>query len=307
MLTRHPPRLPSLDGLRAFEVAARRLNFTEAGLELCVTQGAVSQRIKALELELGAALFVRGKAGLALTPDGQRLARGVGEALERIRQALEGFGHHGARPLKVSVLPSFALCWMLPRLHRLATHSPATRVELLAEREVVDLRQGGIDLAVRFGAGNTVGYRSERLMEDSVVPVCAPALAPPHGAAFTVADLVRLPILHDSPADLDASGSDWASWLRRVGAGGVVLPPGQHFGQADLVIEAAARGLGVALARLSLVGDHLASGRLVRLPLPALPTAYAYHLVWRPETDLATATLRAWLHDEARADLANAA
>lgn len=305
MPTKTQCRMPSLDGLRAFEVAARRLSFTEAGQELFVTQGAVSQRIKALEQELGAPLFHRRRAGLALTLGGQRLATGVGEGIERLRQALDEFnGGQAARPLKLSVLPSFALCWILPRLHRLAARHPATRVELLAQREVVDLRQGGIDLAVRFGAGHSRGLPSQRLMGDSVAPVCAPSLLQRHDGPRAPADLARLPILYDSPTDGDESGSDWASWLGRVGCPDVVLPPGQHFGQADLAIEAAARGLGVALARLSLVGEHLAAGRLVRLDLPVLPTAYAYHLVWRPDTDAATRPLRAWLHSEAAADAA---
>lgn len=299
MFNRNQRRMPSLDGLRAFEVAARCLSFTKAGQELFVTQGAVSQRIKALEQEIGAPLFHHRKAGLALTPGGQRLAESLSDAIGRIRQALDEFGDdRTAQPLKLSVLPSFALCWMLPRLHRLAEGYPATRVELLAQREVVDLRQSGIDLAVRFGAG-CQNLPSQRLMGDGVVPVCAPALLGHYGVPRTPAGLVDFPILYDSPTDGDESGSDWASWLRRVGCPGVVLPPGQHFGQADLAIEAAVRGLGVTLARLSLIGEHLAAGRLVRLSLPALPTAYAYHLVWRPETDAATRPLRTWLQSEA--------
>ena len=305
MFVRTRRTVPSLDGLRAFEVAARRLSFTEAGQELCVTQGAVSQRIKSLEAELGMALFHRHRTGLALTPPGIRLAEGVGAAMERIREALDALeGAHTSRPLKLSVLPSFALCWVVPRLHRLAERCPAIRVELLAQREVVDLRNSDIDLAVRFGPAPAAALPSTRLMGDSVMPVWSPALHAHHGDLRAPADLLGLPILYDSPTEHDESGSDWASWLTRVGCSGVVLPAGQHFSQADLTIEAAVQGLGVALARLSLVGAHLAAGRLLRLGMPALPTAYDYHLIWRPETRAATQALRAWLQDEADATAA---
>lgn len=301
-------QMPSLDALRAFEVAARRLSFTEAGRELCVTQGAVSQRIKALELELGATLFHCRKAGLALTPTGQHLAGGVREAIDRIHKALDEIDRDPAhRPLKVSVLPSFAFCWILPRLHRLAERHPATRVELLAQAEVIDLRESDVDLAIRFGPGRCQGLVSQHLMSDSVVPVCAPALLERYERPRTPGDLAHLPILRDSPTERDDSGTDWASWLRRIGWPQVELEPGQHFSQADLVIEAAVRGLGVALARLSLIAEYLTAGRLVRLSMPALPTAYAYHLLWRPDADAATEVLRAWLLSEAAASMPAAA
>jgi LysR family glycine cleavage system transcriptional activator len=289
-------RIPSLDALRAFEVAARRLNFTEAAEELCVTQGAVSQRIKALEAEIGEALFVRGKGGLTLTPTGGRLAERVREAMDRIQAAFAE--DIVPRPLRVSVLPSFASCWLMPRLHRFMLRHPTIRVELLAQGEVVDLRKADIDLAIRFGPGHHHGLMSQRLMGDSVVPVCAPRLLALYKAPLSPDDLADMPILRDAPTEHDGSGTDWTTWLAQVGAPHVGLGPGQLFSQADLTIEAAARGLGVALARESLLGEHLASGRLVRLALPAMPTRYAYHLIWRDAAGAATETLRAWLQAE---------
>jgi LysR family transcriptional regulator, glycine cleavage system transcriptional activator len=292
-------RLPSLDALRTFEVAARRLSFTAAAEELFVTQGAVSQRIKALEDEIGEPLFFRHKSGLRLSPKGEQLARKVREAIEHIHSAFDDAA--ASRPLRVSVLPSFAHLWIMPRLPRFMASNPAVRVEMLAQGEVVDLYRSDIDLAIRFGPGRYDGLMSERLMGDSVIPVCTPELLSRYAEPRTAADLVGMPILRDAPTEHDGSGTDWATWLVRVGWPQVDLGPGQLFSQADFTIDAAARGLGVALARASLIGEHLAAGRLVRLPLPAVPTPYSYHMIWRAETGEATAVLRRWLRSEAEA------
>ena len=291
-------KMPSLNALRVFDAAARRLSFTEAAAELCVTQGAVSLRIKALEAERGELLFERGNHGLALTPAGSRLASGIRAALEHIQAAWND--DPDSRPLKVSVLPSFAACWIMPRLPRLAEQHPGTEVELLAHSGVVDLRQTGVDLAIRFGLGRYSGVVSQRLMGDCVVPVCAPALLAHHALPREPADLARMPILHDAPTEADGSGTDWATWLEQVDCPHLGLERGPRFSQADLALEAAARGLGVALARISLATEHLGTGRLVRLPLPAVPTAYSYHLVWRSEASADTQVLRQWLLSEAQ-------
>ena len=290
-------KVPSLNALRFFEAAARRLSLTQAADELCVTQGAVSQRIKALEAELGYKLFRRTPAGLVLTHEGARLASGVRDGLERIEAAWNG--EAATRPLRLSVLPSFAACWLVPRLGRLSERCPSARVELLAQSAAVDLQQEGVDLAIRFGLGRYPGLTSRPMMGDSVVPVAAPSLLERYPPPQVPADLARVPILYDAPTEHDASGTDWASWLEQVGCPDVAFRPGPRFSQADLVIEAAARGLGVALARVSLAAEHLASGRLVRLNLQAVPTSYSYHLVWRAEASAHTEEVRSWLMAEA--------
>jgi LysR family glycine cleavage system transcriptional activator len=292
-------RLPSLDALRTFEVAARRLSFTAAAEELFVTQGAVSQRVKALEEEIGEPLFYRHRNGLRLSPKGEQIARHVREAIEHIQSAFDDGA--GGRALRVSVLPSFASCWLMPRLPRFMAANPEVRVEILTQAALVDLHRDDIDLAVRFGRGNDDGFCSERLMGDSVIPVCSPELLRAYEAPRTPSELVGMPILRDVPTEHDGSGTDWATWLACVGWPQIDLGPGQLFSQADFVIDAAARGLGVALARASLIGEHLAAGRLMRLPLPAVATRYAYHVIWRAESEPATAALRAWLRSEAGA------
>jgi LysR family glycine cleavage system transcriptional activator len=281
-------RMPSLDALRAFEVAARRLSFTAAADELCVTQGAVSQRIKALELELGVALFDRVRTGLVLTPQGEALAQGVRQGLHRIAVALDGLGEPGAGAvvegrLALSVLPSLASCWLMPRLPRFQARHPGIEVQVSADPQYIDLAaRPEIDLALRFGDGNYPGLVSARLMGDSVTPVCSPSLLARVGAIDSVAALAGVPVLHDAPTESDASGSGWQSWLVHVGAPGLKLPAGQRFNQAALTLEAAALGLGVALARASLVAEHIAARRLVRLRLPSVPTAYSYYAVATP-------------------------
>jgi LysR family transcriptional regulator, glycine cleavage system transcriptional activator len=295
--------VPPLEGLRAFEVAARHLNFTEAANELLVTQGAISQRIKSLERELGVTLFDRLARGLVLTEEGRRLADGVRQGLGEIERALSDLTrarHEG--PLIVSVLPSFATRWLVPRLHRFARLHPGIQLQVLAEQALADLRSSRIHAALRFGGGLYPGLVTSMIMGDAVAPVCSPALfdAP---RSMTVRDLAALPILHDTTTEGDGSGTDWASWLRFAGAADIRLPEGQRFNQADHVIDAAVSGLGVALARLSLVGADLAQRRLVRLPLPAMTTPYSYHLVCNAElkSNPKLIKFRDWLLNEAKA------
>ena len=300
----HARPVPALDGLRAFEVAARHLNFTEAANELLVTQGAVSQRIKVLERELGVALFDRLARGLVLTEQGKRLAEGVRQGLGEIDRALSDLaraGHDG--PLVVSVLPSFATRWLVPRLHRFAKLHPGIQLQVLSEQALADLRNSRVHAALRFGGGNYPGLVTNTIMGDAVAPVCSPGLLDGLRGPVRLQDLGTLPILHDTSTEGDGSGTDWASWLDFAGAAGLHLPEGQRFNQADHVIDAAVSGLGVALARVSLVGADLALRRLVRLPLPAMTTLYSYHLVCNAElkSNPKLIQFRDWLLAEADA------
>lgn len=281
-------RMPSLDALRAFEAAARRLSFTEAAGELHVTQGTVSQRVKLLEQDLGRALFERTPRGLCLTEAGESLARGVGEALERIRLALAGLDTSGAAGvLEVSVLPSFATRWLVPRLQGFSRHHPEIEIRVHAQGQVLDLRAGEGEAAIRFGTGSYPGLAVTPLMGDHVVPACSPELIARSGPPRDIASLLLMPLLHDTPTERDASGSGWPAWLGHVGwqQHGIDAAPrgGIRLSQADLVIEAAVRGLGVALVRTSLAEAEFRTGRLVRLWPAAAPTAYAYYFVCRPE------------------------
>ena len=275
---------------------ARHLSFTRAAAELCVTQGAVSQRIKMLELELDVALFDRRAPGLILTATGRRLAETVRAGLDQIASAVAHLTDDGAKPLVVSVLPSFASRWLIPRLGQFTDRHPGTCVQILAENRLADLKDANIHAALRFGLGQHPGISATLLMRDSIVPVCSPALLARIGPV-DMAALSRLPVLHDSSPEGDGSGTDWSSWLQAVGAGNIRLSAGHRFSQADLMLDAAVSGLGIGLARISLAGDDIAAGKLTQLAMPAVPTAYAYHLLCRPEVagDIRLAQFRSWL------------
>ncbi len=297
-------RLPSLDGLRAFEVASRHMSFTAAAAELFVTQGAVSQRIKALEHELGVPLFHRSARGLTLTREGEHLLHGVRTGLGYIADALARLSVadlDGA--LILSVLPSFAVRWLIPRLAHLTEHHPDLHIQVLAETELADLHSRKAHAALRFAPQPPPGLVALTLMHDTVSPVCSPSLLRGVGRLAEVADLARLPILYNSSAEDDGSGTGWRSWLEYVGHGHLRLPSGQGFSQADLTLQAAANGLGAALARTSLILGDLAAGRLVRLPFPVMPTPYSYYLLCLPEMEGNSRfiRLREWLLAEARA------
>jgi LysR family glycine cleavage system transcriptional activator len=292
-------RLPSLDTLRVFSVAARHLSFTKAADELHLTQSAISHRVRALEEELGVSLFSRLTRRMALTPAGQALAPRVERAVADIARAiadLDGGGEQ--RRLTVTT-------W-LSRFH---ARNPAIELQLIADPNPLDLRSARIDLAIRFGHGAYPGCVVTRLMPDSVFPVCSPRLIAKHGPTATIDALFRLPLLHDSATEGDGSGSDWRSWLDHLGRSDLSCSNGQRFSDARLLIDAAALGLGVALARASLVADLVRAGSLICPLRLSAPTAFAYYLLALPEAaDLPkVACFRNWLQAEAAATIADAA
>ena len=301
-------RLPPFDSLYVFAVAARHLSFTAAAAELHRTQSAVSHRIKELEADLGVALFTRLTRRLELTSAGQSLAHRLNHAIADITHTIAEFDQGaGTRRLRVTTLPSVASRWLMPRLPRFFDLHPEIEVQVIADLRILDLRAEGIDLAVRFGAGNYPGHSANLLMRDLVVPVCSPKLGG-HEGVETIDALLALPLLHDSGAEGDHSLSDWRSWLDQLNRKELPAHAGQRFSSADLSINAAVLGLGVALARLSLVADLLGSGTLV-CPLPlATPTAFSYYLVGLPETAKLAKIVRfrRWLRAEAAATVAAA-
>jgi LysR family transcriptional regulator, glycine cleavage system transcriptional activator len=278
------PRTPSLDALRIFVVAARHLSFTEAASELNLTQSAVSHRIRGLEEELGLALFKRLTRRLELTPLGRALARKVDLAIGEIdRSVVELAGSDDVGPLRVTMLPSVASHWLIPRLPRIRDRHPNIDVQVIADPRLLDLRAEGIDLAIRFCRVPHSGYAATRLMGDRVFPVCAPGLLRQSRKIDSIDALIALPLLHDSATDRDGSDSDWRAWLDYHGRPDIDCRAGQHFSEASMLINAAVLGLGVALARASLVADQIASGALV-CPLKLVaPTAYTYYLLGLPE------------------------
>jgi LysR family glycine cleavage system transcriptional activator len=294
-------RLPSLDSLRAFEVVARRLSFTDAAQELCVTQSAVSQRIKSLEQELGAVLFERTPRGLRLSRTGARLAHGVREGLVYFASAVaEAHEEALTGAVDITALPSFSSLWLLPRLPEFSHSHSEIEIRLHVDVEVVDLLASNLDAAIRYGDGQYPGLVVKRLMGDAVVPACSPAMLERYGPVREVADLARLPLLHDTQTETDRSGSGWPAWLTNVGHSHLRFTAGMRIGSANLVVDAAVRGLGVALVRLSLAEDEFASERLVRAWPEATSTAFSYFFICRRDalSNVRLRVFRDWLAAE---------
>lgn len=288
--------LPSLRALQVFEVAARLGSFTQAAGELRVTQTAVSHQIKQLEEELETPLFRRAGRGLSLTPAGQawfaELTRIFGQLREANRKLRSGRG----RPaVSLTTLPSFAARWLVPRLGGFLARHPELDLRISTSEAVVDFTLEPVDVGIRFGPGPYRGLFAEKLFEDLFVVVAAPERAK---RLLKPRDVAEHPLLKDDHE---------AAWPRWFAARGMAPPARARYHQlldSGLLVEAAARGQGVALARWSLVQDELAAGRLRRVfpKLPALPVGHAYHLVGLRETfrRREIAAFRSWLRGEMR-------
>jgi LysR family glycine cleavage system transcriptional activator len=297
-------RLPPLNALRAFEVAARHMNFSRAADELSVTPGAVSQQIQNLEDYIGEPLFKRTPKGLLLTDAAQTALPALREAFDRLSEAASQLtAAVDGRRVTVSAAPSFAAKWLVPRLGRFEAGNPEIDVWLSAGMELVDFNTGEVDVAIRYGSGRYPGLEVSRLMSETVTPVISPELLAEKPLAEPE-DLLNHTLLHDGSPDADESCPDWSMWLTARGVRGLDGSRGPRFNQSSLVIEAAVGGRGVALAKGALAQADLDAGRLVA-PLQASTTTldYAYYLVY-PKTKGRLKQVRAftsWVTAEASA------
>ena len=291
-------KLPSLNALRAFEAAARHSSFTLAARELNVTQSAVSHQVQNLEGELGLELFQRLPRSLRLTPAGAALATAAHDAFGRIEVATRAADRRPAR-LCISVLPSFASRWLLPRLKRFHASWPRLDLRIHASREPCDFSRDGVDVALRYGRGGWKGLHVEKLFSEEIFPVCSPRIA---RSLRSPADLSRQVLLHD---EVRAAHGGWAEWLRAAGAPQIDASRGTVFTDAHLMLEAAADGQGVALARSALAAWDLIQGRLVRPLATALPLSKSYWIVCPKATAMLPKILRArdWLLAQAADDM----
>jgi LysR family transcriptional regulator, glycine cleavage system transcriptional activator len=272
-------RLPPLNALRAFEAAARHLNFSRAADELSVTPGAVSQQIQNLEDYVGAALFKRTPKGLLLTDAAQTALPALREAFDRLAEAASLLtAAVDGRRLTLTAPPSFATKWLVPRLGAFEQAHPQVDIWLSAAIELVDLTAGEVDVAIRYGAGRYSGLEVRRLFSETVIPVASPD----HLAAQPLtrpADLANHILLHDGSPDFDDSCPDWSMWLAARGLKNIDGMRGPRFNQSSLVIEAAVNGRGVALAKRTLAQADLEAGRLVAPLQIATAVDFAYYLV----------------------------
>ena len=279
-------RLPSLNALRAFEAAARHLSLTKAARELNVTPAAVSHQVKALEEEIGVSLLRRVKGEFVLTETAQTALPVLRAGFDQIAEAARRLRADEARNvLTISVGPTFAAAWLVRRLGGFMTAFPEIDVRLQTTDETVDFARDGVDVGIRFGAGAYPGLRANRLFAEEIYPVCSPQLLERGPPLDNPAGLAGHTLLHVRWTWEQSEGAalDWQMWLRAAGAEQVDARHGPHFSHANLALQAAVAGQGLALGSDSLAGDDLAAGRLVRPFDVALPMNFAYYLVYQED------------------------
>ncbi|HJU22958.1 MAG TPA: transcriptional regulator GcvA [Casimicrobiaceae bacterium] len=289
-------RIPPMQALRAFEAAARLRSLTLAAEALNVTHGAISHQIKALEASLGVPLVERAGRGIRVTDDGERFAARVRGALAEIANAMrEASERNNPRQLRVSVTPSFAARWLLPRLGNFLAKHRDVDLDVRSTTALVDFRRDDADVAIRHGFGNWPEVQAEPILTDSFFPVCSPNLAP------------RLP---RSPADLAhytllrSDDEWWKPWFDAVGLDWPEPSRGPIFNDSALMLQAAVDGQGIALARRSLLGNDVKNGLLVKLFDIDVPAPRRYWLVYPPRlaSSPKLALFRAWLLEEIASD-----
>lgn len=286
--------LPSLNGLRAFEAAARHLSFTRAAAELNVTQTAISHQIRRLEEQIGTRLFVRRNRALELTREAQDYLPAVRGAFEDLRRAT-GRLHRAERDglLTVSTTASLAAKWLVTRVAAFQDANPGIEVRITTSSHLVDFQREEVDMAVRYGRGNWQGLRADWLMAEDIFPVCSPSLLQGDNPLRRADDLAHHTLLHAS-----ASREDWQLWLTAAGLPvSIAARRGLSFDQSFMAIQAAVEGLGVALGRTRFVETDITAGRLV-VPFDVVLPADAGFYIVAPEATADTpriALFRDWL------------
>ena len=291
--------LPQLNALRSFDAAARHGSFTRAADALCVTQGAVSHQVKALEIELGVKLFNREHHGLVITEAGREYLSVVRDAFDRIALGTERLvSRQRSGALAVSTSPDFAAKWLVNRLGRFADAHPEIDLRVSATMHHVDFAREDVDLAIRHGNGDWPGLDAVNLSGEELFPVCSPALLKSRRGIHSPEDVLQVPLLH-----LD-DRRDWSRWLEVAGAAGEGLLHGPILNHASMLIDAAINGQGIALARTTLVAADLIDGRLIRPFQIALSLKNTYWIVCPRATAMLPkiVAFRDWLLAEATGD-----
>jgi len=288
-------RLPPFFALRALEAAARHRSYSGAAKELSVTHGAISQQIRRLEAELGARLFERRGNAMIPTTDAQRLATEVSRGLDVLKNAVADFAAMAERdPLVVSLDAQFSARWLTSRLPRMLSDLAAETLELRVEERVANFTTDGVDMAVRYGSGRWPGVESAHLFSETLSPVCSPAFLASHPLADPT-DLLAAPLLHHGHRP-------WSLWCREFGLE-APAPIGMVFEDSTMLLEAAAQGMGVALARSALIEQDLRTGRLVQPFDQHVASELGFWIVWRADSRKLRriGALREWLLAEAAA------
>lgn len=289
-----------LHNLVFFESAVRHLSFTQVAEEFGTSQPAVSQRIAALEKELGTPLFKRAHRGVTLTAEGHTLYEAIRDHLAAIHAAVDKIrARRTRRVLTVATDFAFANFWLMPRLAAFQERRPELDVRIMTSQSMFDIRDEPVDLAISFGSGIWPGCDAQKILPELVVPVCSPALLKRHAGTPSAAEVMAMPLLH-LESGARTRWMTWQDWAQMQG-----LPPAEEtqsltLGNYPLVIQAAMAGRGVALGWRPLVDELLKEGRLAALPVQPLETERGYYLV-APQGHApweALDSLRSWIVQE---------
>ena len=286
-------RLPALETLRVFEVACRHGSYSEAARELHVTHSAVRQRIRQLEEELGLTLFERHGNRMVPTSSGLRLQAGVKGAFSELGAALGSLQTRRTdAEITVSLLPVMAARWLVPRLPRFKDRFPDINLHIKTGQSLANFKSDGVDIAIRFGAGDWKGLRSIKLLDEEFFPVCSPGLNDGR-LPKDPASILSMPLLIDR-------NLSWRAWFKSAG---VMLDreiTGTSFTDSNALIEAAVTGQGIALGRLSFTRSDILAGRLIRLSEHGLRVAHSHYAVYptASEANPALMAFRNWLVEE---------
>ena len=298
-----PRRMYPLNALRAFEASARQLSFVRASEELSVTPAAVSHQVKGLEEYLGQPLFRRLPRGLLLTESGQLLLSELSDVFLRLDSAMERVIESDSRgTITLSVAPTFAVMWLIPRLQKFYTLNPDIDVRISTSLGLVDFQRDDYDAAIRLGSGEWFGLEAIKLFDESVTPMCSPRLLEGPDPLMTPDDLSKHVLLHNHSMDYDPDAPTWAAWLEAAGASGVDASRGTHFSLPDHGLQASIDGAGVVLGWRFLAAKDIEAGRVVEPFDLALPLGSSFYLVYPEAHSLRPniAAFRDWLVQEVR-------
>lgn len=262
--------LPPLDSLRAFDAAARTGSLSAAATDLNLTHGAISRQIAKLEAWLGFRVFDRQARGVSLTIEGNRLFMRTSEAFDLLADNTDRWSDpRGGLVVRLATIPSIAGLWLMQRMREFESGPPPLRIVLEVDIRQTDLSEEGIDLSIRCGRGGIPGRVSMQLFEEMLFPIASPELADAIGKGK--ADrLLKFPLIHDSDA------SSWRAWLNAAGLDYTPRAHDRRFEDYNLVLDAAAAGLGVALARPPLAADQIARGRLTQVDTRTVRNPVSY-------------------------------
>lgn len=296
--------VPPFTSLRMFEAVVRLGGFRLAAEDLGVTQSAVSQHVRRLEEWIGRTLLIRGARRSTPTADGHLLADAIASGFATITDACETLRQKGRkddRPLMISTPPGFALKWLFPRLIRFDQEHPDIPVSISTDRIPIDFTNDQETLAIRYGLGRYPGLHVEKLFGETLFPVCAPSLLDHDPPLKKASDLAHHTLLVDEIVMIRGEGPSWQSWFSEAGLPNDIGARTRRFGQANMVVQAAIEGLGVALGREPLVIDELMAGRLVRPFDIVAQSVFSYYLVCPKDRldDRKVRAFREWLLTEA--------